>query len=364
MNPLWRGALLWLAVVFALCRHATSLRAPIFDYDRNEDYTEPQREYGRKIVVTTILEAPYMMFKQHDDTLFLAGNDRFEGYLADLLFRLSLSIGFDYEIRLSVDSTYGSPGHNGSWTGMVGEVQKGEADMAAASLTVTPELEDVVAFTDPFLTVRTTALARKPRRRNARVRSAEDLLRSDMQFGTVAGSVTQRLLRESQDFVHRQMLARMATFWPPAYVQTWHEGVEKTRRQNYVFLLDTPQAEYLVGRRPCDLYTTDSFLRRRTYAFALRRGDRLKERINAELFRLRDAEEMDLLYMKWWRSECIGGGRKVSARESRDRTTVPNPWRFATAASAGVGSGTDIAGCTSASVLAVVGVVVSWAVGS
>ena len=65
-----------------------------------------------------------MMFKQHDDSLFLAGNDRFEGYLADLLFRLSLAIGFDYEIRLSVDSSYGSPGRNGSWTGMVGEVQR------------------------------------------------------------------------------------------------------------------------------------------------------------------------------------------------------------------------------------------------
>ena len=70
-------------------------------------------------------EAPYMMFKQHDDALFLAGNERFEGYLADLLFRLSLAIGFDYEIRLSVDSTYGRSGHNGSWTGMVGEVQRG-----------------------------------------------------------------------------------------------------------------------------------------------------------------------------------------------------------------------------------------------
>lgn len=161
----------------------------------------------------------------------------------------------------------------------------------------------------------------------------------------------------------QQMRARMATFWPPAYVQTWHEGVEKTRRQNYVFLLDTPQAEYLVGQRPCDLYTTDAFLRRRTYAFALRRGDRLKERVNAELFRLREAEEMDLLYMKWWRNECVGGGgRKVSARQSRDRTTVPNPWRFATAASAGVGNGVDIAGGSAASLL--VAVVLTWTVGS
>lgn len=32
---------------------------------------------------------------------FLTGNDRFEGYLADILGRLASSIGFKYEIRLS-----------------------------------------------------------------------------------------------------------------------------------------------------------------------------------------------------------------------------------------------------------------------
>ena len=157
------------------------------------------------------------------------------------------------------------------------------------------------------------------------------------------------------------MLSRMSNFWPPAYVHTWHEGLEKTRRQNYAFLLDTPMAEYLAGRKPCDLYTTDAFLRRRTYAFALRRGDRLKERINAELFRLREAEEMDLLYMKWWWNEC-SGGRKASGRQSRDRTTAPNPWRFATAASAAVENGGTVnAGRNSVSVWSVV-VVMTWMV--
>ena len=175
-------------------------------------------------------------------------------------------------------------------------------------------------------------------------------------------NVSSRMTRLSSIASIWQMLSRMSNFWPPAYVHTWHEGLEKTRRQNYAFLLDTPMAEYLAGRKPCDLYTTDAFLRRRTYAFALRRGDRLKERINAELFRLREAEEMDLLYMKWWWNEC-SGGRKASGRQSRDRTTAPNPWRFATAASAAVeNAGTVVnAGRNSVSVLSVV-VVMAWMV--
>lgn len=61
-----------------------------------------------------------MMLKQ--DGAFLTGNDRFEGFLADLLSRLAYGIGVDYEIRLVRDGKYGSPGENGTWTGMIGEL--------------------------------------------------------------------------------------------------------------------------------------------------------------------------------------------------------------------------------------------------
>lgn len=53
----------------------------------------------RFLLVCAVQEPPYMMLKP--EGAFLAGNDRFEGYLADILRRLSSSIGFTYEIRLS-----------------------------------------------------------------------------------------------------------------------------------------------------------------------------------------------------------------------------------------------------------------------
>ncbi|ELU04180.1 hypothetical protein CAPTEDRAFT_101496, partial [Capitella teleta] len=105
-------------------------------------------------------EAPYMMLKERQT--FLAGNDRFEGYLADILLRLSLTVGFDYEIRLVRDGQYGMLGPMGYWDGMIGEVHREEADLAAGPLTITPRRLEVVDFTEPFLTLRSTALVKKP----------------------------------------------------------------------------------------------------------------------------------------------------------------------------------------------------------
>ena len=56
---------------------------------------------------------------------FLTGNDRFEGFLADILSRLASVLRVDYQIRLSRDGKIGGPGENNTWTGMLGEVMRG-----------------------------------------------------------------------------------------------------------------------------------------------------------------------------------------------------------------------------------------------
>lgn len=68
-------------------------------------------------------DPPYMTLKSN--STLLAGNDRFEGYLADILRLLATSIGFDYNIRLSRDGKHGDLSVDGEWDGMIGDVQRG-----------------------------------------------------------------------------------------------------------------------------------------------------------------------------------------------------------------------------------------------
>lgn len=64
-----------------------------------------------------------MMLKANSP--FLAGNERFEGFLADILRQLSITVGFQYEIRLARDGKHGDMQSNGLWDGTIGEVLSG-----------------------------------------------------------------------------------------------------------------------------------------------------------------------------------------------------------------------------------------------
>ena len=50
------------------------------------------------------------------------GNERYEGYSADLAEMISHIVGFDYIIRPVKDGMYGSLNDDNSWNGMVGEL--------------------------------------------------------------------------------------------------------------------------------------------------------------------------------------------------------------------------------------------------
>ncbi len=64
-----------------------------------------------------------MNLKKHG--VFWTGNERFEGFLVDVLEHVSKAVGFDYELRLAMDGQMGGRGENGTWTGMLGELQRG-----------------------------------------------------------------------------------------------------------------------------------------------------------------------------------------------------------------------------------------------
>ncbi|KAI5101477.1 hypothetical protein C0J45_8680, partial [Silurus meridionalis] len=101
--------------------------------------------------VTTIKEEPYTMSKGSD----------FEGFCMDLLSLLANKLGFKYNIRLVKDGKYGLKDKSGNWAGMVGEVVRGEADLALAPLTLTAVREEAVDMTKPFMQTGLSFIMRK-----------------------------------------------------------------------------------------------------------------------------------------------------------------------------------------------------------
>uniref|UniRef100_A0A8C1NJ62 Glutamate receptor n=1 Tax=Cyprinus carpio TaxID=7962 RepID=A0A8C1NJ62_CYPCA len=120
---------------------------------------------NRSLVITTILEEPYVMLKKSDKAL--VGNDRFEGFCIDLLKELASILGFSYEIHLVPDGKYGFQDDKGQWNGMIKELMEHRADLAVAPLTITFMREKAIDFSKPFLNTGISILYRRPNGTNS-----------------------------------------------------------------------------------------------------------------------------------------------------------------------------------------------------
>lgn len=114
----------------------------------DDDIDENSLE-NRTVIVTTILSPPFVMLKENGEDS--DGVQRFEGFCVALLDKLSELLKFKYQLHLVEDGRYGTEPEPGRWTGMIGELVDGRADMAVAPLTMSSKRSAVVEFTVPFM---------------------------------------------------------------------------------------------------------------------------------------------------------------------------------------------------------------------
>uniref|UniRef100_A0A3Q2YM00 Glutamate receptor n=1 Tax=Hippocampus comes TaxID=109280 RepID=A0A3Q2YM00_HIPCM len=118
---------------------------------------------NRTIVVTTIMEAPYVMYKKN--YMHLEGNDRYEGYCVDLASEIAKHVGIKYKLSIVMDGKYGARDpETKAWNGMVGELVYGRADIAVAPLTITLVREEVIDFSKPFMSLGISIMIKKPQK--------------------------------------------------------------------------------------------------------------------------------------------------------------------------------------------------------
>ncbi|XP_076863365.1 putative glutamate receptor [Brachyhypopomus gauderio] len=114
-------------------------------------FSEPCTAAKSELIVTTIKQDPYTMSK----------GSQLEGYCMDLLTELSKKLGFKYKVHLVKDGSYGRMDEGGHWNGMIGEVIRGEADIAIAPLTLTAARERAVGMTKPYMQTGISILLRR-----------------------------------------------------------------------------------------------------------------------------------------------------------------------------------------------------------
>lgn len=114
----------------------------------------------RTLKVVTVEEKGYTMIK--NDRRPLEGNDKYEGYVVDLVEELSKLQGFNYEIDLFESKSYGDCNKTTmTCNGMLGEITSDRAHLALVDLTITAGRAEVVDFTHPFINTGISVLFKK-----------------------------------------------------------------------------------------------------------------------------------------------------------------------------------------------------------
>ncbi|XP_066471201.1 glutamate receptor 1 isoform X3 [Tiliqua scincoides] len=118
---------------------------------------------NRTYIVTTILEAPYVMQKKNNEQF--DGNARYEGYCVELAAEIAKHVGYQYRLQIVADGKYGARDPDTKlWNGMVGELVYGRADVAVAPLTITLVREEVIDFSKPFMSLGISIMIKKPQK--------------------------------------------------------------------------------------------------------------------------------------------------------------------------------------------------------
>ncbi|XP_067949729.1 glutamate receptor 2-like [Watersipora subatra] len=130
-----------------------------------EDETADETEELKKTIrITTHIGTPYIFYLPGaEGNASIPNNERFDGYILEFIKAVMKEINVtDYLILPVKDNGYGSEEADGSWNGMVGEVLRGEADLAIADLTIISDRENVIYFSKPFLRLGISIMIKKP----------------------------------------------------------------------------------------------------------------------------------------------------------------------------------------------------------
>ena len=116
---------------------------------------------NKSFVITSILNPPYTMLVEQPTKL--SGNARFEGFAIDLADALSKILHFNYTFKIVDDGKYGGESSPGNWNGMLGEVQREEADFCIADISITSSRAAAFTFSMPWLNLGISILYIPPR---------------------------------------------------------------------------------------------------------------------------------------------------------------------------------------------------------
>lgn len=123
-----------------------------------EEVSKDHKDYVYNVTTTPV--APLMMLRKGREISSRMDVENYEGFSKDLMEAISRISGIKYAMHFAKDGYYETQAYE-PWKGMIGELVRGEADVAVGDLTTGSKYSNDVDFTLPVLTAGLAAITKK-----------------------------------------------------------------------------------------------------------------------------------------------------------------------------------------------------------
>jgi ABC-type amino acid transport substrate-binding protein len=228
----------------------------------------------------------------------LEGNDRFEGYLIDLLKIIAEKLEFTYSISLSEDSKYGTfIKETGKWDGIIGKLVDKEVEMVIVPLLITDERQEVIDFIEPFMKFGVSIIYKKSG--DLPFKNVEELfkLNGKIPYGVKIASSILQLFKQSENPIY-QGIYKWLLENPQNLMTSNQAGLQRVIDGNFAYFMESQTIDYLKERH-CNLVQVGGLLDERAFGLAIQKGSPLLEPLNEIIRELQGSGKLDELKEKW-----------------------------------------------------------------
>ena len=132
--------------------HVRETQLSDFNASYNSDYfTIPAVNdfKGHPFIVSTVKYSPFVNYIAAEDDGTLDPN-RVTGMEFDVLRLFEKRLNFSLRATVPEDEAWGAEDENGTWTGIIGMVQRSEADIGASGLVAVPTSRKAIRYLSPW----------------------------------------------------------------------------------------------------------------------------------------------------------------------------------------------------------------------
>ncbi|KFM59945.1 Glutamate receptor, ionotropic kainate 2, partial [Stegodyphus mimosarum] len=145
------------------------------------------------------------------------------------------------------------------------------------------------------------------------IESAEDLARSaDISYGCVKEGSTRQFFEKSTLQPYKKMWSVMQSAQPSVFTNNNDEGIERVKKGNYAFLMESTTIEYHIAK-DCELTQIGGLLDSKGYGIAMPIGSPYRTHISTEILKLQEEGVLHELKERWWKKECKDDVKKPSS---------------------------------------------------